>query len=108
MYKYRYSTCFCLSQDFDSDSAKLGPIVSNAVITSNGQLTPPFRYISDLRRSQAPPKADFSGVDRRVRRNYSVDADVAVGAAGDYVSNFLASRSSSLAPATSPAPSLST
>ena len=45
-------------------------MVSGAVITSNGGLTPNFRYIDDLRAassaSHAP--ADFSGVDRKVRR----------------------------------------
>ncbi len=45
---------------------KMGPIVSNAVITSNGALAPNFRYISDLRNTMAPPPADLSGVDRKV------------------------------------------
>ena len=36
----------------DHEREKMGPIVSGAVITSNGGLTKDFGYIADLRRAQ--------------------------------------------------------
>ena len=40
----------------ETETSKLGPVVSNAVITSNGQLTPNFEYIDGLRKSQSEAK----------------------------------------------------
>ena len=41
------------------ESEKIGNIVSGAVITSNGKLTPNFEYIAGLREAQS--KAAISG-----------------------------------------------
>jgi alpha-aminoadipic semialdehyde synthase len=60
------------TQELDeTEIAKLGPVVSNAVITSNGKLTPNFQYIDDLRKSQTASTfqtmGDFKGVERKVK-----------------------------------------
>ncbi|TRY81173.1 hypothetical protein TCAL_11846 [Tigriopus californicus] len=56
------------TQEFgDHEQNKLGSIVSNAVITSNGKLTKNFEYIQELREANEPTiKGDFSGCDRKV------------------------------------------
>ena len=36
------------------EEEKMGPVVANSVITSNGSLTERFKYISDLRKANAP------------------------------------------------------
>eukprot|EP00095_Tigriopus_kingsejongensis_P002741 maker-scaffold138_size318692-snap-gene-0.8 protein:Tk02741 transcript:maker-scaffold138_size318692-snap-gene-0.8-mRNA-1 annotation:"hypothetical protein DAPPUDRAFT_334150" len=56
------------TREFDAnESDRLGGIVSNSVITSNGKLAKNFEYIQGLRESnQAVPKGDFSGCDRKV------------------------------------------
>ena len=55
-------------KEFDSEErAKLGDVVSGAVITSNGHLTDDFQYIDELRNSSVQIKGDFSGVERKVQ-----------------------------------------
>ncbi len=59
-------------QSFDESVSRMGPVVSGAVIASNGRLTPNFTYIDELRRTQAlgstaaTAKGDFKGVERKV------------------------------------------
>ena len=54
------------TDEFDEDQkSRLGDVVSGAVITSNGKLTPSFEYINELR-SKAVVQGDFSTVDRKV------------------------------------------
>jgi len=49
----------------EKESERLGNVVSGAVITSNGKLTPKFEYIAELREKNAPKLAgDFSS-DRK-------------------------------------------
>jgi len=55
------------SKPFESESGKLGEVVSGAVITSNGKLTKDFEYIRELRMTSSGPKADFSGVQRKAK-----------------------------------------
>ena len=58
-------------QEFENEETdKLGPVVSNAVITSNGKLTKNFEYIEDLRSANNTVKGDFSGVERKVRKKF--------------------------------------
>ena len=45
----------------DTETTKIGPVVSNAVITSNGNLTPNFEYIDDLRKSQSTASFNVKG-----------------------------------------------